>query len=266
MWAYRQENDGCTYPPASSTLGRWATDQRYKGRKGLLAQNKVDALGGIGFTWDGIHGQHDRKWQCFYKRLQDHRAVNGCCYILVEDKVRLGVTLSPYYGSSTIFLSSHAFILLVTLNFLKENQTLKAWTEMQRSRRKSGLLSMHRIKLLDELGFIWDGRKEAAAKELSEKQWDGHFKELLEYRATHDGSCAVPYSRDRVRDCLLVRCTKLKSLLPAAPYDWLVGIIPRSIAHCQGGFRCSAPISTKECFIQIEFVVWMRLGSFGTPG
>jgi Helicase associated domain len=177
-------------------------------------------------------------------------------------------TLSVLWLYQNFLVVSRVHFVGVTLNFLKENQTLKAWTEMQRSRRKSGLLSTHRIKLLDELGFIWDGRKEAAAKELSEKQWDGRFKELLEYRATHDGSCAVPYATDQVRECfcLLVHCTKLKSLLPASLYDWLVGIISRSMARLQGGFRCSATISTKEFFIQIEFVVWMRLVSFGTPG
>jgi Helicase associated domain len=85
--AYQQANGGCTSPPVSSSLGRWARNLRFFRKKGLLTQDKVDALDSLGFSWVVLQTKRDIRCRCFYEKLQNHHVVNGCCDILSEDKV-----------------------------------------------------------------------------------------------------------------------------------------------------------------------------------
>jgi hypothetical protein len=77
--------------------------------------------------------------------------------------------------------------------------TLARWVTSQRSRRHGRLchytpLSRKQIKLLDELGFCWEGLKVTAHHTglKADRRWMKHYQTLVRYAGRHDGSMCVP--------------------------------------------------------------------------
>jgi len=76
---------------------------------------------------------------------------------------------------------------MVPWNF-KGDPKLGSWVSKQRHYKSNGSLSHDRIKILEDLGFIWDATKHA---------WDDMFERLTEYKK-EKGDCLVPthYKKD----------------------------------------------------------------------
>jgi hypothetical protein len=99
----------------------------------------------LGFTWNA----REATWEKGYAQLKQYQEQNGDCR--------------------------------VPQNWL-ENPQLANFVVVQRQARKKNRLSERKIRMLDALGFIWDGRVAV---------WEQRYDELCEYQATH-ADCNVP--------------------------------------------------------------------------
>jgi hypothetical protein len=131
--AYRKENGHCCVPAnwrKNPQLGRWVAMHRYRRKIGELSQKQIDQLDRLHFVWSPT----DIVWNEMFGKLVSFKTREGHCDV---------PSVWP------------------------EDPQLASWVANQRHRRKSGSLSVERIKKLDELGFAWAlyGKpKEAKAK------------------------------------------------------------------------------------------------------
>ena len=103
---------------------------------------------------------------------------------------------------TTIFLTLRKYKLSELVKYIEEhgnsmipqvyedNPALGKWVNRQRTKYKANNLSPERIKKLNEVGFLWDG-KEALRLEQYEPQWMDRLGELLQYKNEH-GNTLVP--------------------------------------------------------------------------
>ncbi len=68
----------------------------------------------------------------------------------------------------------------------KEDPALAGWVSAQRTRRNKGLLNPERVRLLDELGFVWDFQTQKA-----QETWMKWYRKLEAYAREH-GNPQVP--------------------------------------------------------------------------
>jgi hypothetical protein len=90
------------------------------------------------------------------------------------------------------------------------NNALASWAKRQRfqykrfsnkdSSTRNSFLTLERIQMLDELGFVWD---------LQAKSWDDRFEELREYVSQHGGNADVPSAHpDNKKLAIWVKCQR----------------------------------------------------------
>ncbi|CAJ1929344.1 unnamed protein product [Cylindrotheca closterium] len=133
---YKAKHGHCCVPnayPPNPVLGRWVKRQRYQyklrqaGQQSTLVTPRLQALERIGFVWDS----HSALWEERLNDLKAYRLANGDCNV-------------P---------STHS-----------ENKQLSTWVKCQRrqyrlyGQGKNSNLTKERIRALDDLGFVWDGR------------------------------------------------------------------------------------------------------------
>jgi hypothetical protein len=111
----------------------------------MLSPERIKLLEGLDIIWDPI----DAAWSSKLTELAAYKAKYGDCNV-PED--------------------------------WRENPQLAKWVSNQRNRYKSRVLLPDRIKLLEDLGFIWSPR---------ECLWNNNFAELTAYKAKY-GDCNVP--------------------------------------------------------------------------
>lgn len=111
------------------SLGTWLNTQRlvYAGKaRGILTDEQVEKLNAIGMRWESVK---DIAWEKFYTAAKEYFTEYGNLLPAVTDKAYHGVKLAQ-------------------------------WVAQLRSSRKSGIgsayLTDERIKLLDEIGMVWD--------------------------------------------------------------------------------------------------------------
>jgi hypothetical protein len=114
---WRQRN-GHTAVPMADALGCWVSKQRQSFKLGKLAQEKVDALNDIDFTWSTI----DEGWEQKFQQL---------------------VAWKKAHGNIAVPYSEHGW------------QSLGWWSNSQRQSKRKGKLSAKRQALLDKAGFAW---------------------------------------------------------------------------------------------------------------
>ena len=101
-------------------LYKWAAEQRRAKVKGKISDERISLLNKIGFLWD----LHDEDWRSMYNLLVQYYRENG------------------------------------NTNVPGRHPTLGKWVNRNRMARKNGKLSDERIKLLDDIDFIWDTRED----------------------------------------------------------------------------------------------------------
>ncbi|MDO8743822.1 MAG: Helicase associated domain protein, partial [Candidatus Brocadiaceae bacterium] len=124
--------------PEGYPLGRWQCKKRQDYKKGRLTQDRVKRLEEIGFTWDFLEESFERgfKETLKYKEL---------------------------FGNSN-----------ASRNYMTtEGYKLGIWQGNLRRLYKKGRLDCEKIKKLEEIGFIWDPKKEA---------FENGFLETIKYK------------------------------------------------------------------------------------
>ncbi len=103
--------------------------------------------------------------------------------ITAECVESLGATWDERYGELLAYRDEHG-----NVNVSASSTGLGVWVTTQRQTRKNGKLSEEKIRLLDELGFVW---------EPFDAKWEQKYLELLSFKETH-GNVNVPrhYSTD----------------------------------------------------------------------
>jgi superfamily II DNA or RNA helicase len=111
------------HPTQSSPLGRWVQELRNVNRGNRtrqLSENQIELLNSIGFVWN----PHETTWLKNYKELLRFKELHG-----------------------------HT---LVSNNYEVNGLRLGGWVEKQRYKFKRRDLSPDRIKLLENIGFVWE--------------------------------------------------------------------------------------------------------------
>lgn len=125
------------------SLGAWVAAQRLRRKKGALGDDQIRQLNDLAFDWDA----QASSWENYFKKLKSFKARFGHC------NVETG---------------------------WDEDPVLAGWIGAQRTRRNKGLLSPERIRLLDELGFVWEWNKIKA-----DETWMKYYHELETYMREH---------------------------------------------------------------------------------
>lgn len=111
------------------SLGTWLNTQRlvYAGKsRGILTDEQVEKLNAIGMRWESVK---DIAWEKFYTAAKEYFTEYGNLLPVVTDKAYHGVKLSRW---------------IARLRNYRRNEICSAY------------LTNERIKLLDEIGMVWD--------------------------------------------------------------------------------------------------------------
>lgn len=137
------------------SLGTWLNTQRlvYAGKsRGILTDEQIEKLNAIGMRWESVK---DIAWEKNYFAAKEYFAEHGDLLPSVTDKAYHGVKLGR-------------------------------WIAQLRSYRKSGICSAYltdeRIKLLDEIGMVWD---------VPDYLFEKNYAALLDYYK-ENGNADVP--------------------------------------------------------------------------
>lgn len=120
-------------------LGDWWRRQRVAYNAGELAEDRIERLEELGIVWD----QLEETWMSTYEEVRRLAQAQGH-FVFEEDVV-----------------TPHGVVVL-------------NWCSAQRSRRRAGKVPEHRVALLDEIGFPWDGAQD---------RWMRRYNEL---KAIHE--------------------------------------------------------------------------------
>jgi len=103
----------------------------------------------------------------------------------------------------------------------EEDPALGGWVSAQRTRRNNGSLNTERIRLLDELGFVWDFQTQQ-----TQETWMKWYRELENYAREH-GNPHVPKSHPNRR---LFSWTWSQRIRRNRPYGTALPLTPEQIA------------------------------------
>ena len=131
---YYEVNGDCLVPVKFETvegvrLGSWVGRQRGDKKKGLLSADRVTMLEEVDFVWDPLAAQ----WEETIQALVNYKKVEGDCLVPADFKTVEGLNLGQ-------------------------------WVRTQRKAYKKGRLTEDRVKLLEEVGFVWDASKKPSNK------------------------------------------------------------------------------------------------------
>ena len=149
-----------TGPKCDLGLLQWDRQQRKAYKQGKLSPERAARLEAAGFRWDYDHTQ--QAWMDKYRELEQFHQKHGHTRVL---------STSP--GCSRLY----------------------DWNDRQRQKRKKGLLTEDRVRLLEALGFEWDSAPTGLGHraEVLEAAWRGRLAELAAFKERH-GHCLVPYT------------------------------------------------------------------------
>jgi len=127
-------------------LGSWVYTLR--NRKGALTSEQLSRLDKLGFIWETLH-LNDVKWEEGFNYLVSYKKEFGDC--------------------------------LVVSRSIYQDYRLGQWVGIQR--KNKNMLALEKVRLLDNLGFIWDAHLYT---------WEQGFKSLVAFKDEF-GNCLVPY-------------------------------------------------------------------------
>jgi hypothetical protein len=174
-----------------SGLGQWTSGQRKKFKAGKLSEERVRKLREVGFSFD----EKEAQWNETYQLLVDYKKQFGDCRVRkrhVVDNVSLGhwvLRQREYHRKGQMppdrkkKLDEIGFVwelgeehwhemlellkvykmqhgdLRVPKNHVMDGVALGHWVMRQRTIARKNEMSHERRKLLEEIGFVWDGVK-----------------------------------------------------------------------------------------------------------
>jgi hypothetical protein len=150
---YKKNHGDCNVPhrwPENKQLSTWVHTQRTNYRRGNLSDDRIKRLEDIGFVWKRIsYIPSKASWEEMFDLLKEYKENHGDCNVPGD---------------------------------WPENKQLSSWVANQRTNYKNKTLSDDRIKLLEDIGFVWD---------VPELSWEKMFEALKEYKRNH-GDFNVP--------------------------------------------------------------------------
>jgi superfamily II DNA or RNA helicase len=150
---FKKNHGHCLVPlyyKENRSLGKWVTHQRERFKKKKLPKELVRKLDELGFSWEA--GIRKLSWD---ERFNE----------LVEFKKEFGHCIVPFRWS--------------------RNKSLSTWLNNQKQYRKRGSLNDHQIKLLTDIGIVWE----------EVKDWHERYEELLTFKKKF-GHCNVTQKGD----------------------------------------------------------------------
>ncbi len=212
--SYKLQHGDCNVPREGADnpkLGKWCAHQRTAYQKGKLTVERIKRLEELGFSWNTL----DSNWESMFAALVNYKEIHGTAYVrskskddfdlaqwctrqrkkykdsqLSPNQVKqledIGFVWDPLVDNwekmyadllqyKTVHGKSH-----VPVN--KNNDDLAMWCGRQRRAYKSSKLSPEHIKLLEDIGFVWDP---------IDARWEEMFAVLETYKQIHD-DCNVP--------------------------------------------------------------------------
>jgi hypothetical protein len=151
---YKQQHGNANAPVTYKTLegfhlGTWQINQRQLFRNGTLEQDRIKKLEETGFVWDRLEESFNQGFQETLRYENQQGNVNA-----------------PYNYETP------------------EGFSLGTWQKYQRTKFKDGTLEQDRIRMLEEIGFVWDKLEEL---------FNQGFEETLRYKSQH-GKANAPQS------------------------------------------------------------------------
>ena len=215
--SYKNEFGNCLVPANYNTklgvaLAAWITTQR--NRRDELTYERLKRLDELGFVWNVL----DFQWEKAYADMAAYKNQFGDCLIKSNYKTELGYSLGNWVATQRAYknkLTAERLGRLNELGFVWEaNEAtweqsyrellvytgmfgnclmprkyktesgfcLGQWVGVQRATKDQ--LSEKRLKLLNEISFIW---------EPNEAQWDQNYSELVSYK-NEFGNCLVSFN------------------------------------------------------------------------
>jgi superfamily II DNA or RNA helicase len=181
-------------------LTSWVTSVRARKKRGKLEPERTSELEGIGFIWDPKNAAWEKNFQNLvaFQKLRGHTnvpATHGDKQLknwvqvqrvffkkkqITSDRIErlnaIGFQWDPFSSAwDKNFAKLLAFKELhghTNVPSTYADKQLKNWVILQRWNRREGTLSPDRVKLLEEIGFVWDVllrksvRRSVAAQEL----------------------------------------------------------------------------------------------------
>jgi superfamily II DNA or RNA helicase len=203
LLAYKAEHRDVNVPRYhSSGLGTWVHHQRHNAKKGSVSKVRIQRLDEIGFDWNPVESQ----WMVQFEKLAKYKAKHGHLNLPDRSSSKLGVWMSSQRANRRNgILTTERVRFLDEIGFewvpfgsawnegfnklieykakygsvdvpKKPITDLGTWVGVQRRARNKGEISEDRIRLLDEIGFVWDAR---------DFRWEAMFKELSAYKEVH---------------------------------------------------------------------------------
>ena len=194
--------DEAATTPQGVVVTTWCYQQRTRRRAGKLSQSRIDLLDAINYPWDTTHEHWMRRYRelnaIYSRRKTLLRLPNdsaGATWLTTQHMAHKNGRLEPWKIDlmkkiGVDFTDRRSALWLNTYEQLKsfqekeghcgiptdiitaEGVNIRAWITSQRSRKKSGLLSKDREKLLNEIGFSWNPYQD---------QWDARYAELRDF-------------------------------------------------------------------------------------
>jgi Helicase associated domain len=149
----RQHGDCLVSERYSKDQVLWNFVKRLRAYGDTLSRDRREQLDAIGFVWDA----KEASWNDKFRELQRFQRQHGHCS-------------SPREQHDT------------------EYPGLRKWVQHQRGNRHT--MDTGRIRQLDSIGFVWDGREATI-----NAKWNDMFEQLRQYQTMH-GVCNVPRGYD----------------------------------------------------------------------
>eukprot|EP00536_Pseudo-nitzschia_multiseries_P009738 jgi/Psemu1/258380/estExt_Genewise1Plus.C_2810032 len=212
---YKKEHNTTRVPSdykADPKLGIWVQTQR----KNCVRKDRVQRLNEIGFSWvAGATRCHDESWEKMYQRLVEYKKKHNTtlvprhyksdpkfgnwvgrqrCERPRKDRVKRLNDIGFVWNARAEYENQWHVMYQRFVEYKKKHNTTRVpyrykgdpklgnWVRKQRS-------SCHRkdrLKLLNDIGFIWNERAE------KESRWDVMYQRLVEYNKKHN-TTRVPY-------------------------------------------------------------------------
>ena len=134
------------------SLASWVNAQRSRQTKGALTAEQIARLDGLGFVWNWQEQSANETWMRYYQRLKLFKERFGHCNVESD---------------------------------WEEDTRLPQWVSVQRARQKKGELTNEQIRLMDDLGFVWDWQKQSA-----NENWMRYYQ-MLKLFKDRFGHCNV---------------------------------------------------------------------------
>ena len=202
--------------PDGFKLGVWVSQKRTAKSKGKLGQEQIKSLDNLGFVWD----VPDHLWKQGINRLQEYKTKHGHVLVpsdyVTPDGFKLGLwvnhrrvaksrghilekhrkslddlgfvwhVLGHWWEQSISRLKDykkkHGHVLVPHDYVTPDRFKLGIWVSQNRMAKSKGKLGQEQIRVLDDLGFVWD---------VLDHRWERWIRRLQEYRTKH-GHVLVP--------------------------------------------------------------------------